>query len=104
MRTQLPWMKNLKPGDVLYTRGGDLRVVRAVTRFENGDLKCIDLVIRKCSWTHRPYTVLNYTDLRHRGFGHTGLNIPLDKEFQKKLGLKNTKPSEFDCCDVKGIP
>ena len=99
------WFDAIKVGDVLKTPSKDYRVVRAVTRYANGPLHSIVLTIRKCSWTHRPYTHLNYTDLRARGFMHTGVNVA-DKfgAFDELLAdaVCDETLCDLDCCDVKG--
>jgi hypothetical protein len=96
-------MLEVKPGDVLQARSGLQRVVREVTRYSNGDLRCLTFVIQRCSWTERPYTVINYNDLRYMGYEPVGVTVPLDDQFQQALGMGNEKGS-LSCCDVRGIP
>lgn len=79
------------------------RVVREVTRYSNGDLRCVILVIKRCSWTHRPFTVINYNDLRYQGYELVPGHMELDPEFEKALGYQGCGPSKLGCCDIKGI-
>lgn len=107
---QRDWRDYIKKGDVLRARSGDLRVVREVSTYSKGwkagMTRCITLVIRNCSWTHRPYTVLNRTDIAYRGLQPTGMTYDIDTEFDKDLAVdfKDTYRRKYDCCDVKGIP
>lgn len=62
-------MRDVQVGDVLEcNRGRTQRVVRAVSRFNNGDLNCVVFTIMHCSWTGACTTTLTYTDLNYRGF------------------------------------
>lgn len=106
-RTQLEWMRTVAVGDVLQERAGPMRVVREVSRYDNGDLRAVTLAIRRCSWTGRPYTVLGYTDLRVRGFRRVAhlrspLRRPLDLKIQAAI-RQEAKPYAASCCDVRGI-
>lgn len=104
-RTQLPWMKTVKVGDVLISSKGTFRVVRGVTRFSDGDLRCVDFAIRHCSWTGRPVTVVNFTDLRSNGYYPAGIRVRLESELDKKLAeeVKCIGLPQLSCCRVKGI-
>mgnify|MGYP001614383358 CR=1 FL=1 len=108
IRRQLPWMKDLRAGDVLWNaRCTDVRVVRQVSRFSNDDLRCVTLVIRRCSWTTRCYTVLNYTDLIYRGFHPAPLRAKfvrlVDHHIEKNI--RNAAECQtLTCCDVAGVP
>ena len=57
------WLKAVRPGDVLRTPNGILRVVRRV-RYRRGVVSSFTFTIRRCSWTHACYTVLQRR--RHR--------------------------------------
>jgi hypothetical protein len=61
-------MKRVVVGSVLAEGSGAWRVVRAVSRYPNGDLYGVTFAIRHCSWTGRCYTVCHYSDLKQRGF------------------------------------
>lgn len=104
---QLPWMKDLAVGDVLWNRSRtDARVVRSVQRYKNGDLSSVTLAIRRCSWTNRPLTTLNYTDLIFRGYERAPLRVKLDRAIDRDLehhvDVRNAVT--ITCCDVKGVP
>ena len=63
------WIKKLQKGDVIRSRSGALRVVRAVDHFGPGICRTVvHLAIKRCSWTHRAYTVYNGNDLRQMGY------------------------------------
>jgi hypothetical protein len=101
-------MASVRIGDVLEDCNGTQRVVREVTRYKDGDLCSVTFVIRSCSWTGRPYTILNYTDLRYRGFKPTGFRKRLGSVFDWKLysEIKSKRPwpqRNLGCCDVRGV-
>lgn len=104
-RTQLPWFKTVKVGDVLRNANGTLRVVRKIHYFKDGDLRSINFVIMHCSWTKHPFTSLNFTDLRYLGYEPVGLRVRLTTQLDKHIAnaCKNTNDRTLDCCDVKGI-
>jgi hypothetical protein len=104
------WFRTLQVGDVIAERRGVWRIVRAISRKANGDLYAVYLVIRRCSWTHRCYTVLNANDLRTRGFKRIRvkrrpLRTRLDRTIQRIVDgpLVERRKQALDCCDVKGI-
>lgn len=104
-RIQLPWMRDVKVGDVLVNANGTYRVVREVTRYADGDLKCITFVIQRCSWTGRAFTVLGFTDLRMQGYrpahARSKLNGPLDAQIARVIA--DYRDMSLTCCMVKGI-
>lgn len=106
-RKQLDWMKDVKVGDLIGKSLASVRVVRHLSRFPDGDLRCVSLVIQKCSWTHRYYTVLNYIDLRLLGFkkfGHLkNLDSEIDRQIAKDVSYEHRFDNRLDCCDVKGL-
>jgi hypothetical protein len=69
------WRDDIQVGDILFTRRGHPRVVRAVSRRKSGHLHCITLAIKRCSWTGRCYTVMNRHDIKHQGMSHSGCAI-----------------------------
>lgn len=71
------WPYTVQVGDVLVDAKGTMRIVRYATQGESGYTTTVDLAILRCSWTRRPYTVLNYVDLKHRGFRPTGVRVNL---------------------------
>lgn len=104
-RMQPEWMRDVKVGDVLVNASGTYRVVRAVSRFPNGNLATVTFVIKHCSWTRRPYTVMNFTDLRQQGYrpahARSKLNGPLDPVIARVV--VDHRNHELTCCAVKGI-
>ena len=86
------WRDTLRVGDVLITTSGDLRVVRRVSHDTWGFTRCIDLVIRRCSWTRKPYTTISRNDLKQRGFRKAEVRS------RDSVDLSN-----LTCWDVKGI-
>ena len=107
-RQQLPWMRDLQVGDVLAPAYGQWRIVRAVSRYNDGDLRCVTFVIRRCSWTHRCYTVLSYTDLIHRGFTKVPvkprkLTSLADRAVTAAIHQPAWEPRLLTCCDVEGV-
>lgn len=65
---QPKWMLTLKVGEVIARPNGAWRIVRDLSRYANGELRSVCLVIRRCSWTRRCYTYLNANDLRTFGY------------------------------------
>lgn len=107
IRTQLPWMKDVVVGSVLARRHGPWRVVREVCRYQNGDLRSVTFAIRRCSWTHRCYTIYGYTDLRVMGFRMVRvpprtLRTRLDRRIHVAIHEPCTRKS-MSCCDVEGV-
>ena len=106
--TQPEWMARVKVGSVLRNRRGtDFRVVRRVSRFANGDLSCVSMVIRRCSWTERPYTVYNYVDLLYAGYELVDhVRVKLDKpiDYVLERNIVDSDRREMDCSMVRGIP
>ena len=101
------WMQDVQVGDVLVSGRGTFRIVRDVK--QKGDGCIVSFVIRHCSWTHRPYTVLFPADLKTRGYKPTGIRVKLKGQFDRiiKKELDRTRrgdPPVLTCCDVIGIP
>ena len=107
-RTQLPWMADVRVGDVIAKGNGPWRIVREVTRYNNGELRSVTVAIRRCSWTRRCFTILGYTDLRilkyRRVARNAKLDGPLDLIFDEALRESCSKrPYALSCHDVRGI-
>lgn len=106
IRKQADWMRRVKVGTVL-TNGKMYRVVRKVSFYKNGDLSCVYLSIKRCSWTKRCYTVYNYHDLTHMGYAPVGatlrLDKPIDAEIVRNIRCEPTQAT-LDCCDVHDLP
>lgn len=130
---QPQWMLTLRVGDVLRNRKGNTRVVRDISRYVTGELYSVTFSIQRCSWTTRPYTTYNYTDLKNYGYEpvagirhefKTKLDKTLQKDIQrrhftlakrskdklkelnKKLKKEKREPwvcLALDCCDVHGL-
>lgn len=107
------WMTSLKPGDVLRDVKGNLRVVRKVTKYKQGckytrrkagDLRCVSLAIRHCSWTGRCYTVLGYNDLYFRGFQPAGLRAHMTTALDARINAAIQAHSlDVTCQEAKGV-
>jgi hypothetical protein len=108
IRKQLPWMAGVVVGSVLREGSGAMRVVREVTRYNDGDLRCVTFAIRRCSWTHRCYTILGYTDLIQRHFSMVPvrprrLRSALDRVIHTAIHQPAWEPYAAKCCDVEGV-
>ena len=104
MRSQLPWMADLRVGDVIARPNGAWRIVRAVSRYKNGDLSSVTLAIRRCSWTRRGVTVLGYTDLRRLNYRRVARNAkmttPLDDRIRQACEFRDHCVT---CHEVRGV-
>lgn len=103
---QPEWMSRVRVGSVIRERSGVLRIVRKLSRFDNGDLRNVYLTIRRCSWTGRCYTVCGYTDLRLRGVTLLPVVVKLNDEFDARIAAAMDQPGGqpyiLRCCDVIG--
>lgn len=107
VRRQLPWMADLRVGDVIQKGTAPPRVVRQLSRYKNGDLSSVTLAIRRCSWTGRSYTVMGYSDLITMGYEKVaGIHVRLEKESDLELleNIEDSKCRTLSCCDVRGWP
>lgn len=104
-RLQPEWMRSVKVGDVLVNANGTYRVVRSASFFPNGNLSTVTFVIKHCSWTGRPYTVMNFTALRQQGYrpahARSKMNGPLDPQIARVV--VDHRDRSLTCCAVKGI-
>ena len=99
------WMKDIRVGDVLVSGKGTFRIVRTVK--QKGDGCIVSFVIRRCSWTHRPYTVMFPADLKTQEYKPTGIRVTLKGEFDRIMDEEMNRggdPPLLTCCDVIGIP
>ena len=103
--TQPEWMKQVEVGSVL-RKGNSFRVVRAVHRYRNGDLRSVTFVIKRCSWTHRCYTSYGYTDLIWNKYELVeGIKVELDSFLDELIKREfNADTRGLSCCDVKDVP
>src|SRR5258708_25936939 len=101
----LQWIWSIKPGDVLKSRAGTLRVVRRVS-LSRGRI-FVYFTIRHCSWTHRCYTLLERNDLIQCGYTRVNARVSLrkriDRAIEKEFDVREPKEIVLDCCKVKGI-
>lgn len=107
LKPQPEWMMRVQVGDVIRKPGSPFRIVREVTRYGNGELRSVTLAIRRCSWTHRCYTILNCVDLRVLGYRPVAvkrrkLRSRMDRKIQHAIHEPCTQKS-LTCCDVEGI-
>lgn len=107
VRSQLSWMHRLKIGDRLQRGNSPPRVVRNISRYDNGDLRCVTFAIRHCSWTSRCYTVMHSNDLIQLGYtkvrGKYSLRTRLDKKIEYCITNHQNEYQVLDCCDVRGV-
>ena len=98
-------MPSVRVGDVLRAGTGTLRVVRHVSFYKDGDLRSVTFSIRHCSWTHRPTTTMNYTDLRIMGYEPTGVRVALRSKMDRELSadIADHNRRKLHCCDVRGV-
>lgn len=102
------WIKQIKAGDVLKSRSGALRVVRRVShRGQSLPKTSVYFTIKRCSWTHRCYTVYNGNDLRIMGFQPVKARATLRKKIDRAIAIefdrRDAKGAIMRCCDVVGI-
>lgn len=102
------WMLTLKVGHVIARPNGAYRIVRSVCRYGNGDLRSVTLVIKRCSWTHRCYTILNASDLRQLGYRRIRvrprtLRSDIDRKVAQAIQQPCWEPYVMECCDVDGL-
>lgn len=105
-RQQEPWMAYVKPGDVLQTPTGDLRIVRKIHRFPDGDLRSANFAIRRCSWTGRAYTTKGFAELMGWYFvlAHELPDDPISKKLARDLRYSKRFDQKLTCCSVRGVP
>ena len=102
------WFDHVRVGDVIAKPRGAWRVVREVSRRQDGTLYSVTLAIRRCSWTHRCYTVLNFTDLRTQRYRRiAGASIRLksrgvDAQIARAIRESGAQKPSLTCCDVIG--
>ena len=62
------WPFTVRPGDILRDANGVCRKVIEANTGRSGYTTTVTFLIKRRSWTSRPITVLNYVDLKMRGF------------------------------------
>jgi hypothetical protein len=72
------WPYAVSPGDILRSSNGEPRKVLRSIQGASGYTTSVVLLKKRKSWTTRPVTVLNYTDLARLGYRpFYGLRVPL---------------------------
>lgn len=109
------WIDKLKPGDVVLFKSGALRTVLEVTHRTHNPkrLLCAMFTILHCSWTKRPYTSLERSDIAQRAQCVTRARVNLAKHPAALLAIADSHIRGFDangepnrvatCCDVIGV-
>lgn len=100
------WVDDIEPGMVILFKSGALRTAISVSRRAGGHVHSVTFAILRCSWTKRPATVLERTDLKTRARCITRARIDLEKTHGAQLVLKDLKDHmarEVKCCDVIGV-
>jgi len=105
------WIERIEKGDILRSKSGLLRIVRAVHHSwipQSQQIRTsVTFTIKRCSWTGRCYTILNGSDLMTQGYQHTGKRIRLQKKMDKEIAAEfGQKPEslKLTCCDVEYMP
>jgi len=103
------WRDDLKAGDILITKSGDLRVIREAWYFNDGTLGSVILAIRKCSWTRRPYTSYDRSALKSLKFKKAQVKFKpkkYDHEFDQYIKTRwerSVTDRSFTCFDAKNF-
>ncbi len=103
---QPQWMLDLEVGHVLVSRSGLLRVVRSISRYCGGELSCVSLAIRRCSWTGQCYTTLNYVDLLYQGYSkvpnvRAKMETLLDYQINRAIASRDgIEAKRIATCDI----
>lgn len=103
---QPKWMRDLRPGDAVQEGNSRPRIVRKVSFNPQGQLRYVTLAIRRCSWTHRAYTVLYIGDIWTRGFRKLPMRrqrmaTRADQRLQRAIQQPAGEPKCMTCCDVE---
>ena len=111
MKPDREWMDNLKVGDVLlWGRKETPRVIRDMSMHHiwSDRLGYVTFAIRRCSWTHRPYTLYNRSEVRAMG-KRTRKKSKISSQLDKKLDYAihdrdwHLSNNRLVCCDVIGV-
>lgn len=100
------WLREVQVGDVLKVNGR-LRVVRGVSHGPfPWSRSNYSFAIKRCSWTHRGYTVYTSSDLITLGVQQMNkrirLRTKLDRLLARDIKESPDKPI-LTCCDVEGM-
>ena len=115
------WSQEIQEGDVIRTKSGTLRVVRAVHRHPKASGKgsgkatiarrcyCF-FAIRHCSWTGRPHTGYSIGEMVTMGWTPTAakpraLDADIDRKLARDMEMRGrSQDNELTCCAVRGLP
>lgn len=111
------WAGDIEAGDVVKTRGGNLRIVRAVHRHPKANGKgsgkatrarrvfCYFAILH-CSWTGRPYTVYSVAEMVQIGYFPVSVKRrSLESDLDRKIACDfDAEKCELTCCAVRGMP
>lgn len=104
--------EDLRPGDIVRLKNGRARTVLWSSQ-KNGRLNRVTFVIRHCSWTKRPTTILDRYTLKQCFKSAWRPARPRLTKLQR-LALKDSQTPGYrctpngrggilDCCDVVGV-
>jgi len=85
MIVEKDWRDSLKLGDVVLTKSGTPRVIRRISYRKSGILLAVTFSIKRESWTKRPYTVMNRSDLSCLGYRPSGVTLKSMSLCDKRL-------------------
>lgn len=103
------WRDELKPGDIVKSGSGTLRVVRRVSMNPNAPwlLGFVYFSILRCSKYRACYTLYLRSELRSMGFtkinGRIRLDSQLDAAILRDTQVRDGRDRKLTCCDVIGI-
>lgn len=104
LEPQKDLLRSIRVGDTI-SINGSIRVVRGVHRNSRHTRICFTFSILHCSWTKKPYTVMNWIGLYHKDVqilrrGGKVLGSELEKKLMKAVWGQE---KELHCCDVIGV-
>ncbi len=114
------WSAEIQEGDVVRTKSGDLRVVRAVHRHPKATGKgsygatqarrtyCF-FAIKHCSWTGAGYTLYNVAEMVGMGWLPTTakpqkLTAEIDLKLRADFEARDSRSRCVRCCEAVGLP
>lgn len=98
------WRDKIQAGDIVLFKGTE-RIVRKACYGKNGLLTYVYFTILRCSWTRRPYTLYQRSELKNNA-------SPTDKKYKFKAGsidielwrdIADHRRQKLHCCDVVGL-
>jgi hypothetical protein len=114
------WCATIREGDVIRTKSGSLRVVRAVHHHPKATGKgsygatrarrthCF-FAIQRCSWTGAGYTVYNVAEMIGMGWLPTAarprsLKAEIDLALRADFEARDSSCRLVKCCEAVGLP